>query len=325
MPLVAHSALPAFAEIAAEGAPTIPRRQGKRLTIKIGLLNLMPDAALRATDRQWARLLADPAIDTIVYPFTVAAEGRGARARAYIARHYSTFAELQDQDLDALVITGANPARAELSDEKFWPGLVEVLDWAESETKSVLCSCLATHAVLEHRFGVKRTRLPQKLWGWFSHEPTGEHPLVSGFGSGVVVPHSRWYDIDAARFSKAGVSVLATSETAGTLIAVSEDEFYLFLQGHIEYDVVSLAKEYQRELDRYLAGETDDLPPYPVGYFPSGALVALEQQRAEVRAARSAESSPPAVKTEQFVETVPTLWAPAARSIIGNWLSRLGA
>ena len=325
MPLIAHSGLPAFAEVATEGAPTAVHSTGKRPTLRIGVLNLMPDAALRATDRQWARLFAVPEFDTLIHPFTVASEQRGAEARGYIGRHYSRFDQLRRQGLDALVVTGANPAREELSEEAFWPGLVEVLEWAEAGVGAVLCSCLATHAVLEHRFGVKRSRLPRKMWGWFSHEPTADHPLLRGFGSGVVVPHSRWYDVDAARFEGAGIDVLAASAEAGVLMAATQDDTYLFLQGHIEYDVVSLAKDYQRELDRYLAGEIEELPPYPEGYFPSGTRVALEKRRAEARAARLTRSRPPDITTDDLVARVPKVWEPAARAVIGNWLARIAS
>jgi len=60
MPLVAHSGLPAFEFLRREGRdvvlpddavrPTLP-------TLRIGLLNLMPDAALQATERQFLRLI----------------------------------------------------------------------------------------------------------------------------------------------------------------------------------------------------------------------------------------------------------------------------
>ena len=139
------------------------------------------------------------------------------------------------------------------------------------------------------------------------------------------MPHSRWYDVDAARFEGAGIDVLAASAEAGVLMAATQDDTYLFLQGHIEYDVVSLAKEYQRELDRYLAGEIEELPPYPEGYFPSGTRVALEKRRAEARAARLTRSRPPDITTDDLVARVPKVWEPAARAVIGNWLARIAS
>ncbi len=81
MPLVAHSELPAFATLRLEGVavatPELASESGVT-NLRIGLLNLMPDAALRATDRQFIRLVSaygDSAY-LFVYAFTVAAEDR---------------------------------------------------------------------------------------------------------------------------------------------------------------------------------------------------------------------------------------------------------
>ncbi len=83
MPLVAHSALPAFSALAAEGTDVArPDEAGDRPTLRIGLLNLMPDAALLATERQFIRLVATfgDRADLYVHPFTVAAAHRGPAA-----------------------------------------------------------------------------------------------------------------------------------------------------------------------------------------------------------------------------------------------------
>ena len=55
---------------------------------------------------------------------------------------------LKKQGLDALIITGANPAAQHLEDEPFWDGLCEVVAWAKENVTSTLCSCLASHALV---------------------------------------------------------------------------------------------------------------------------------------------------------------------------------
>ena len=61
MPLVAHSGLPAFATLQNEGLDIVSAVQAEDLdlpVLRIGMLNMMPDAALQATERQFLRLVA---------------------------------------------------------------------------------------------------------------------------------------------------------------------------------------------------------------------------------------------------------------------------
>ena len=69
MPLVAYSELPAFETLRLEGVEvTTPElaAQSNLSDLRIGLLNLMPDAALRATDRQFIRLVSASGIASMI-------------------------------------------------------------------------------------------------------------------------------------------------------------------------------------------------------------------------------------------------------------------
>ena len=134
MPLVAHSELPAFATLCQEGvavtSPELASESGLT-NLRIGLLNLMPDAALRATDRQFMRLVSayGDSANLYVYPFTVAADFRSEAAKQHVNEHYETFDNLSETGLDALIVTGANPKHVDLAKEAFWKPTIEVLDW----------------------------------------------------------------------------------------------------------------------------------------------------------------------------------------------------
>ena len=154
MPLVAHSDLPSFARLRAEGQEVLTLERAGRQDIRelhVGLLNMMPDAALQATERQFMRLVGscNRIAQIHVHPFAVDAEVRGLKARDYIRRYYESFDDVRAAGLDALVISGANPALPEMEDEPFWEPLVEVMEWAAGNVCSVVCSCLATHAYLQ--------------------------------------------------------------------------------------------------------------------------------------------------------------------------------
>lgn len=328
MALVAHSSLPAFASLASEGLMVVTPDEAAssgRPDLSVGLLNLMPDAALRATDRQFMRLLAaaSDSWDIWVRPFTVAASGRGAEARNHIADHYSRFAEIARIGIDALIVTGANPAQELLEREAFWEGLGEVLDWAQTHTRSVLCSCLATHAVLERFKGLKRTRLPEKRWGVYQHGIVAVHPLLEGLTGPIAAPHSHWYDVTRSDMEAIGLTVLIEGDEAGVHMAVGDDDFYVFFQGHPEYDPISLLKEYRRELGRYYRGERSDYPPAPENYFDDAGLAMVEEYHSLLDAAKSAATMPPGLDETRVLPGHMPDWATPGKLIYRNWLSGL--
>ena len=328
MGLVQHSTLPAFDTMRSERVPMVaPGDVGRVPPVSVGLLNLMPDAALRATDRQFIRLLSAAAgeIDIWVFPFSVAAEHRGDDARRHVADHYSTFEEVTRQGLDALIITGANPAQDDLERETFWNGLVEVLEWATASTRSIVCSCLATHAVLQKYRGMRRTRLPQKRWGVYSHRVLKEHSLLEGLDGPVQAPHSHWYDVTREDMESVGLTVVLESDEAGVHMAVDDHDSYVFFQGHPEYDPISLLKEYRRELGRFWRGERDDYPPVPEHYFGDIALAQLEDYRPILEKAKSERVRPPLLDEDELLPEETHIWNRQGQVIYRNWLRKLVA
>ena len=328
MPLVAHSSHPAFDALRGEGIDICaPAEASPELPdLHIGLLNLMPDAALRATDRQFLRLVSAHAraANLHVYPFTVAIEYRSGPAREYINNYYRTFVELRHAELDGLIITGANPARADLREETFWKPLVSVMDWGRESVHSILCSCLATHAVLLNYYQIQRARLPQKRWGVYSHDLLVEgHPLLQGVDLPFDAPHSHNYDVSRTTMQQVGLSVLAESEKAGVHMAVSQDQFsFVFFQGHPEYDAISLLKEYKREVDRFLAGERD-YPPYPEHYFGEAAVELLETHKKLLTREESWQHELPQLPESDIAKDIANTWYQAGGQIYSNWLAEL--
>ena len=292
--------------------------------LHIGFLNMMPDAALRATERQFIRLVGscNRIAQFFVYPFSLPALDRSEESLGYIERYYSDFESLRDAGLDALIITGANVANPELEDEPFWQPLMEVVEWASGNVASMLCSCLATHAVLKRFHGIDRRPLPQKRWGVYSHRVSAKrHPLLRDINTRFDVPHSRYNDISRAQFEAAGLTVLAESADGGVHMAASPDQFRVFyMQGHPEYDANSLLKEYRRELYRYASRERDRPPPLPRNYFLGEAeRIALEALEAAARA-REAGSAYDDTLEADVEGLLDNTWGDTAKAIINNWL-----
>jgi homoserine O-succinyltransferase/O-acetyltransferase len=327
MPLVAHSDLPTFARLAREGETVLSGDRALQQEIRelhIGLLNMMPDAALAATERQFFRLVgqSNQIAQFYLHPFTLAALPRGEDGRAHVERYYESFEQIKHDGLDALIITGANVTQPDLSMEPFWEPLIEVIDWAYENVTSTLCSCLATHAVMQFRHGQHRRPLGFKRWGVYDHRVLDRrHPLVTGVNTRFDVPHSRFNEIFREQFEAEGLEVLVESETAGTHLAVSEDGFRIvFFQGHPEYDIISLLKEYKREVNRFASGAIDTYPPFPENYFPPRSQAILEEHRERVEAAVARRAPVPDLPERLITPTLDNTWHDSAEAVINNWV-----
>lgn len=324
MPLVAHNQLPTFNRLRQFGLEILDRHAAIHQDIRelhIGFLNMMPDAALTATEQQFINLVGNcnKIAQFYVYPFSLEELDRGDQARAHIRDHYTEFSELKSQGLDALIITGANVANPSLDQEPFWEPLLEVVEWAETNVTSILCSCLATHAVLKHHHGLERQRLAEKRWGVYSHRVTlPAHPLVKDINTRFDAPHSRYNDVSRQEIEASGLAVLAASDEAGVHLAVSPDLFRIvYFQGHPEYDANSLLKEYKREVLRYITGEIKAPPPFPEHYFSDQAqIIANDFLESSERGLTHAEDFP----EPELTACVDNTWRDTGKAIVNNWL-----
>jgi homoserine O-succinyltransferase len=327
MPLVAHSDLPTFSELRERGHDMLSLDHAIHQDIRelhIGFLNMMPDAALQATERQFIRLVGscNRIAQFFVYPFSLPELSRSAETKAYIDRYYSSFDELRDAGLDALIITGANVANPALEQEAFWEPLIEVVSWAQHNVTSILCSCLATHALLKHLHDIDRRSLPEKRWGVYSHRTSvSNHPLLREINTRFDAPHSRFNDISRKQLEDAGLTVLAESREGGVHLAASPDQFrVIYFQGHPEYDFNSLLKEYKREVFRFLSGELTEPPPFPAHYFDAQAAEMANQFVAEAIACRDRGEPMPKFNDEQLESHLDNTWGDTAKAIVNNWL-----
>lgn len=330
MPLVAHSALPTFERLRQEGQTVLSEDYAFHQDIRelhIGFLNMMPDAAMEATERQFFRLVgaSNHIAQFHIHPFTLDTLPRGEKAQEHIERYYDNFANLQEQGLDALIITGANPSQVNLEDEPFWEGLCEVAAWAQQNVTSTLCSCLASHALVQHLWGVRRRPLGFKRWGVYDHSVTSSvHPLVHDLNTRFDVPHSRFNQVDRADLESVGVRVLAESAEAGVHLAVSPDLFRMvFMQGHPEYDQVSLLKEYRRETHRWFHGMRDDYPPFPENYLRPKAKAILGEYRLKLETAKRLGKPLPEFPEKLLLTMVNNTWRDTAKVFYSNWIGKV--
>jgi homoserine O-succinyltransferase len=291
--------------------------------IEIALINNMPDLALEDTEGQFFRLLNDASCNHFVRLrlFSLPNLPRGEQAQKRLDNYYFGINDLWNMPFDAVILTGTEPRQSNLKQEPYWPALVDVLDWAEEETASAVLSCLAAHAGVLHGDGIYRRRLEEKRFGVFEVERITEHVLTAGLVDGLRFPHSRWNEISAEALTNAGYSVLTHSKGAGVDVFAKQKRMSLFigLQGHPEYDALTLFKEYRRDTRRFLKGERTTYPSLPVGYFDKETSEALLAFRERAMAHRREELMIEFPES-QAAHRLQNTWRAAGRSVYRNWL-----
>lgn len=327
MPLVAHSDLPTFDRLRSRGEEVVPLDRALRQDIRelhIGLLNMMPDAALQVTEQQFMRLIGgcNQIAQFYVHPFTVKGLSRSAEKQAYVDRFYSSFDEIRRDGLDALIITGANVENPSLEQEPFWQPLTEVIAWAEENVTSTLCSCLSSHALWQYLHGVQRRRMARKRWGVYKFRVVDQqHPLLRDINTRFDVPHSRWNDVSAEQLHEAGLKILVEGQVGGVQLAVSPDQFkIIYMQGHPEYNHNSLLKEYKRDVLAYFRGESPMLPPRPKHYMPAEAIIIDELFLEEALKAEREQRPIPPFPESEIEPYLDNTWGDTAKAIFNNWL-----
>jgi homoserine O-succinyltransferase/O-acetyltransferase len=294
--------------------------------IRLALINNMPDSAFEDTELQFVDLLDAAAGELSVYLklYSLPAISRTGRAKHHSESFYEGVDVLLRSSFDGVIVTGTEPRHSDLRREPYWGELVAVLDWAECHTSSTILSCLAAHASILHSHGIERQPLAEKRFGVFEERSICKHPLTSGAGDPMSVPHSRWNEINEAELKASGYSVLTRSDRAGVDLFVKQQGNSLFVhfQGHPEYGARSLLKEYKRDVGRYLKGERKSYPEMPEGYFNSEAIGLLAAFRENVDSG-TREGVMAKFPEAQIEGTLSNGWNSSAVLMYSNWLDHL--
>lgn len=294
--------------------------------IVIGLVNNMPGAAFHMAERQFCDLLSEAAdgIKFRVRTFSAIAPAPGTEQVARL-QTCGTPDELWASNLDALIVTGAEPKAARLPDEPIWPFFTKLIDWAEDNTISTVWSCLAAHCAAYHLDGVERRHRGAKLFGLFACENLQSHPIFDGMPAEWVAPHSRFNDLPEATLVARGYKILSRSAEAGADGFMKQGKsLHLFLQGHPEYDADGLSREYRRDVKRYLCGDSERYPEIPVDYFSDDVVAGLNAFRSKALENRGPDmykQFPPSA----IVLNPEAPWRLVARQFYRNWLAHLAA
>jgi homoserine O-succinyltransferase/O-acetyltransferase len=295
-------------------------------SIKIALINNMPDSALEDTESQFLELINAAAYDIPVHImfYSLPNLPRTERGLQHLRDFYCDIKELLNSRFDGVIVTGTEPQRADLREEPYWGVLAELLDWAEENTASTVLSCLAAHAAVLHTDGIGRHRLSDKRFGVFEDRKTCDHALTRRTSDTMPFPHSRWNELEEDALTSCGYTVLTKSAQAGVNLFVKKKKRSLFahFQGHPEYGAQTLLKEYRRDVRRYLRRDRETYPVMPHGYFDATKTEVLEQFRERALLNRTEEllaAFPVSFTGDESLGT----WHSSATRVYRNWINYL--
>jgi homoserine O-succinyltransferase len=301
-------------------ASTHDERSGR--FVKIGLINNMPDEALKATERQFISLLdlASEGMPIHLALYTLPGVPRSDASRRHMGSIYANIEDLWEGQLDGLIVTGREPLAANLADEPYWESFTRTLAWAQENAYSTIWSCLAAHAAILHLDGVGRIKSEEKVFGIFECARGIDHPLTARTPLRFRLPHSRWNGVTEHELTDCGYRVLTKTKYAGVDTFIKQQKrLFVFFQGHPEYESDTLLREYRRDIGRYFRGETQRYPSIPQNYFDNGMVEVLTTLQQGALAGEGAEVLP-AISMVLENSRIENGWQSTATGIYRNWL-----
>lgn len=229
--------------------------------LEIVILNLMP--LKEDTEVQLLRALSNTPLQVNITFLQTRTYVSTHTAASHLNQFYGYFSEIKDRKFDGMIITGAPIEHLEFEEVDYWQELTEIMDWTKTNVTSTFHICWGAQAGLYYHFGVKKIWLEKKISGVYNHRVLNrKNPLVRGFDDVFLAPHSRHTassteDIE----NNENLIVLARSEEVGELIVMSKDGRQIFVLGHLEYDRLTLDKEYRRDLAKGID------PEIPCNYY----------------------------------------------------------
>ena len=266
MPIMIPNGLPAAKTLAAENIFVMNETRAVTQDIRplqILVLNLMPTKI--ATETQLSRLLGNTPLQVELELIHTDSHESKNTSREHLLKFYQTFEDVRNRWFDGLIITGAPVEQMEYEEVQYWDELTHIMDWSKTNVTSTLHICWGAQAGLYYHYGIPKYLLPQKAFGIFEHRVHHRKiPLLRGFDDVFWAPHSRNTGVDSKAIAACDdLLLLADSPEVGELILMAQDGRQIFVLGHLEYDRLTLDKEYKRDIAKGI-----DIA-LPENYYPN--------------------------------------------------------
>ncbi len=267
MPIKVLDNLPAIETLNGENIFVITEKRAMTQDIrplKILILNLMPTKIV--TETQFLRVLGNTPLQIDVQFMHMRSHESKNTSKSHLETFYGTFDDYKKMKFDGMIITGAPVETLAFEEVDYWNELCEVMEWSKSHVTSTFHICWGAQAALYYHYGIKKYPTDQKVFGVFEHEvvPEKKHKiLLRGFDDFFYAPHSRhtsFLEEDILKVPE--LEILAKSREAGVYIVTAKSERQFFISGHPEYDQMTLAEEYFRDVKKGMEIQI------PQNYFP---------------------------------------------------------
>lgn len=266
MPITLPADLPAYNVLQREGVMVMADDRATRQDIRplrIGLLNLMPKKI--QTENQFARLIGATPLQIELSLIRMSAHQTKNTAAEHMEAFYRPFDEVKasGEKFDGLIITGAPIEHLEFENVTYWDELTQVFDWTQTHVQSTFGVCWGGMAMIWHFHKVKKHILQHKAFGCIRHRNLAPaSPYLRGFSDDMVIPVSRWTEMQRAEIEAAGLPILIDSTETGPCLVEDPAHRALYIFNHLEYDSGTLKEEYDRDV---AAGKPINVP---ANYYP---------------------------------------------------------
>lgn len=252
MPIIIPKDLPATEILKKEQIFVMDEERAKTQDIRpleLAIINLMPTKI--ETETQLLRRISNTALQVKVDLIRTSTYESKNTSKEHLEKFYTTLKDIKNKKYDAMIITGAPVELIDFEEVEYWDELKEILDFARKNVYSTLFICWASQAALYHYYGVGKKEFNEKLFGIFEVELMNNSVLINGFDETFFVPHSRYtYSLIEDIQKIEDIKILASSKKVGMHMAATEDNRFIFISGHGEYDTDTLDKEYKRDVEK---------------------------------------------------------------------------
>ncbi|HIX15198.1 MAG TPA: homoserine O-succinyltransferase [Candidatus Hungatella pullicola] len=229
--------------------------------LEILILNLMP--IKEDTETQLLRALSNTPLQVDCTFLMLETHTSKNTSASHLNKFYVYFRDVKKKKYDGMIITGAPVELMDYEEVNYWEELKTIMEWSKSHVTSTLHICWGAQAGLYYHYGIPKYEREKKLSGIYRHKVLDRKvPLVRSMDDYIMAPHSRYTEVRREDIeTHPQLVILAESEEAGVFLVMSRDGKQVFVQGHPEYDRMTLNNEYHRDLKKGLN------PDVPCNYY----------------------------------------------------------
>ncbi|MDR2481244.1 MAG: homoserine O-succinyltransferase [Spirochaetaceae bacterium] len=251
MPIKIPKTLPAYEALTGENVFVMTEERAKKQDIrplKVIIANLMPTTV--DTEIQLLRLLGNSPLQVDITLLRMGSHESRNAPPGHLERFYVSSKKAMKERYDGLIITGAPVETLAFEDVDYWEELAGVMAYSRDNVFSTMHICWGAQAGLYYHYGVPKILLPHKLFGVFAHNINDRNtPLFRGFDDIFLAPQSRHTESSPSVIRAVGALAARSATPCGSpFIITARGEREIYVTGHLEYDVLTLDKEYRRDL-----------------------------------------------------------------------------